>query len=121
MIGGHIDAVASADFGPMLAQGGVRLLAETGPNKVPGHPDVPTFRELGYPLSAAVAYGVVGPAAIPRQAVVWWQEVIRETCADPAFIEALRRIYAVPDFLDADAYTQSIRDGYARFGAALRG
>jgi tripartite-type tricarboxylate transporter receptor subunit TctC len=121
MIGGHIDAVASADFGPMLAQGAVRLLAETGPNKVPGHPEVPTFRELGYPLSDAVAYGVVGPPGIPRQAVQWWQEVIRETTADPAFVAALRRIYAVPDFLDAEAYTQSIRDGYARFGAALRG
>jgi tripartite-type tricarboxylate transporter receptor subunit TctC len=121
MLGGHIDAVASADFGPLLQQGAVRLLAETGPAKVPGYPDVPTFRELGYPLIASVAYGLLGPPGMAPAAVQWWQELIRDTTSDLATVEALRRVYAVPAFLDAAAYGQSIRDNHAAFGAALRG
>ena len=120
MLGGHIDAVASTDFGPLLQQGGVRLLAETGPSKVPGHEAVPTFRELGYPLCAAVAYGVVGPPGMASDAVRWWESTIREAVADPGFVEALRRVYAVPAWLNAASYTAETQAGYETFGAALR-
>ena len=51
LLGGHIEAVASTDFGPPLKAGQIRLLVETGPHKIPGEPQVPTFRELKYPLS----------------------------------------------------------------------
>jgi Tripartite tricarboxylate transporter family receptor len=35
LLGGHIEAVASTDFGPLLQAGKVRLLVETGPVKIP--------------------------------------------------------------------------------------
>lgn len=121
LLGGHIDAVASSDFGPLLAQGSVRLLVETGPARIPGHEALPTFRDLGYPMSLGVTYGVLGPPAMPPGIVQWWQAAIRELCDDPAFAATLRQGYAVPAFLDAAGYQALIRDGHAAFGRVLRG
>lgn len=48
LLGGHIDS-AFVDIAPIMPYiASVRPLAVTGPTRLPGLPDVPTFAELGY-------------------------------------------------------------------------
>lgn len=43
----------------------LRLLAVAAPERQPLWPDVPTFRELGYPMEVAIWFGLSGPAGLP--------------------------------------------------------
>ncbi len=50
MLGGHIEAVVSADYGPHLAAGKVKLIVLTGSEKLATQPNLPTFKDLNYPI-----------------------------------------------------------------------
>ena len=69
LLGGHIHALVAAEFPPYAASGQVRLLAESGPDKLQDFPNVPTYRELGFPVSVPIFYGIAGPAGMPSDAV----------------------------------------------------
>jgi len=118
MIGGHVEAVVSTDFGPLLRSGDVRLLVETGPTPATGQ-DIPTFRALGYPLSEPNVYGMVGPAGMPAPVVAWWDQAIAAACADPTFRAVADRNFAIVAHQDAAQNEASFRRGYEAFRRAL--
>lgn len=120
LLGGHVMAVASTDYGPLLRQDAVRLLAETGPNPVPGHPGVPTFRALGYPLSPPAGYGFLGPARMAPEAATWWEALLADIGRSPALPAFAERYVGVAAPEDAAGYARIIREGHAGFGRALR-
>jgi len=119
LLGGHINAVASSDFGPMLQAGRVRLLVETGPNKIPGQPEVPTFRDLGYPVSFPVFYGIFGAAGMPREAVAWWEAVLKDLVQSKRFTELSTKMGGIPDFQGSRDFTAMVQQGYGEFRSAL--
>jgi tripartite-type tricarboxylate transporter receptor subunit TctC len=69
---------------PFIKDGRVRVLALTGPERSPVLPDVPTFKELGYPgLVMTGMYGLWFPARTPRARVNRIQSEIRKAIAAP--------------------------------------
>lgn len=120
MIGGHVQAVVSTDFGPLLRSGDVRLLVETGPTPATGQ-DIPTFRALGYPLSEPNVYGIIGPTGIPAPVVAWWDGAIAAACADPTFRATADRNFAIVAHQNAAENQASFRRGYEAFRQALAG
>ncbi|MBV8031709.1 MAG: tripartite tricarboxylate transporter substrate binding protein, partial [Betaproteobacteria bacterium] len=119
LLGGHVDAVASTDFGPLLQAGRIRLLVETGPLKIPGHENVPTFRELGYPLSVEVFYGLIGPANLPPEAVKWWDALLSEVSRTKEYAALCEKIFALPSYAGSAAFRRMVVSGYPEFGKAL--
>jgi tripartite-type tricarboxylate transporter receptor subunit TctC len=119
LLGGHIEAVASTDFGPLLQAGKVRLLVETGPVKIPGQPDVPTFKELNYPLSVEVFYGIVGPANLPGEVVQWWDALLAEVVKTGEYAELCDKISALSAYENSAGFKQYVTRGYADLGKAL--
>lgn len=99
LLGGHIEMVVSSDYPPLLEAGQVRLLAEIGPDKVPGMENVPTFAELGYPLPLQVFFGLAGPAGLPTEVIGAWERAVQEVVATPAWIELMQRYKATTSFL----------------------
>ena len=73
LLGDHIEAVVSADYGPQLAAGTVRLLALHRHGEARRATELPTFKELGYPLSTEAIYGLFGPAKLPTEVVAYWE------------------------------------------------
>src|SRR5262245_16308227 len=71
LISGVVDAaVVSIPSGMSFIKGDlVKALATTGGERAPNLPDVPTMTELGIPLRTVVPYGLVGPAAMPKEVV----------------------------------------------------
>jgi len=119
LLGGNLEFAAGTDFGPPLKNKQIRLLAETGPVKIAGHPEVKTFSELGYPLILPIFLGLGGPAGLPAETVKFWEDAMREMTASPAFIEMLAKYLSQPEFLDGKAFTQRIRDAHASTGKAV--
>jgi tripartite-type tricarboxylate transporter receptor subunit TctC len=55
---------------PLIQTGKLRPLAVSGPKRMASLPDVPTFREIGFPtLQAASWYAILAPAGTPREPV----------------------------------------------------
>lgn len=119
LLGGHIEAVASSDFGPSLSAGQVRLLVESGPLRIPGQEQVPTFRDLGYPLSLSVFYGAIGPAGLPAPVLAWWDETLAHFAASQAFRDLAARMFGIVAPLPGAEFASAVRAGHADFGRAI--
>ncbi len=50
LLGGHVDAAIVSGTVGMLESGSVRMLAVAEENRFPDYPNVPTFKEMGYPI-----------------------------------------------------------------------
>jgi tripartite-type tricarboxylate transporter receptor subunit TctC len=70
LIAGHvkIGAMAWSSAVEQIRAGHVQALGVSSQNRLAGFPDVPTFRELGYPdLVAATWFSLSGPAKLPSE------------------------------------------------------
>lgn len=110
LLAGQIQAMVAAEFPPFAASGQVRLLAESGPDKIPGYPDVPTYKELGFPVSVPIFYGLAGPAGMPAEAVRAWETAGLELTNEPSFREMLGKLSGTGAYMDATAFTRTIVD-----------
>jgi tripartite-type tricarboxylate transporter receptor subunit TctC len=70
LIAGHvkIGAMAWSSAVEQIRAGNVQALGVSSQNRLAGFPDVPTFKELGYPdLVAATWFALSGPAKLPSE------------------------------------------------------
>ncbi|GAA5619837.1 hypothetical protein Brsp03_04006 [Brucella sp. NBRC 12951] len=120
LLGEHIDMVVSSDFGPHLAAGSVRLLAETSPNPRASRPGVVSFAERGYPIAIPASYGLFGPAGMPSEIVSWWESAITEMAASPMYTDFLKLINGYPLFHKSEEFTHMVKQGYASIGRQIQ-
>jgi tripartite-type tricarboxylate transporter receptor subunit TctC len=119
LLGGHIEAAVSTDYGPQLAAGAVRLLALTGTEKLPSQPALPTFKDLGYPLAPEAIYGIFGPAKLPAPIVAYWDGAIKDMMKTEEFATVMKTVGASPVYMDSAAFTASNAENYRKFGEAI--
>ena len=119
ILGGNLEFAAGTNIGPSLANKQVRLLAESGPVKITGYPEVRTFSELGFPLILPIFLGLGGPAGLPPDVVKFWEDMMRDMTGSRAFVEMLAKYLSQPEFLDNKAFTKRIRDDYTSTGKAV--
>jgi tripartite-type tricarboxylate transporter receptor subunit TctC len=114
LLAGDIQAIVAAEFPAYAAAGKVRLLAESGPDKIPAYPQVPTYRELGFPVSVPIFYGIAGPAGMPAAAVREWEAAATDMVRTPGFEELVTKLQGTPSFKGHDEFQAIITDVYAR-------
>lgn len=119
LLGGHIEMVVSSDFGPHLAAGSVRLLAETSPNPNGSLPGVVSFTERGYPIAIPASYGLFGPAGMSPELVAWWENVIGEMTGSTAYADFLKVINGYALFQKSEAFTSMVRGAYTALGRQI--
>ena len=92
IIGGQTDAMFPTLFAaiPYIQTGRVRALAVTGQKRSPTEPNVPTFKELGYPgFDGQQWYGIAGPANMPEAIVTKLNSELNKVLASPEFAEKM--------------------------------
>jgi tripartite-type tricarboxylate transporter receptor subunit TctC len=95
LLGGHVDALASgpAVVLPHIKSGKLRALAGWGESRVAALPDVPTFKELGYPGAEFYIWaGVFAPRGTPEPVLARLREGLRAAVADPDFKAAMDKL-----------------------------
>ena len=99
-------------------------LAATSPARSPAAPELPTFKELGYPrVEAPSWFSIVAPAATPRDVVNRLHEELVKTSAMADYRESLERQGLEPQSSTPDqfaAFLQSEHDKWGRVISALR-
>ena len=126
ILGGHVDALASgpAVVLPHIKSGKLRALAGWGDKRVAALPDVPTFRELGYPDAEFYIWaGLFAPKATPEGVLTRLRSAVREAVNYPDFKAAMDKLETpiafkqgeeFQRFFDADA--RRLADGVRKVG-----
>lgn len=69
VLGGHADGAMVSGAGGLLEAGSVRILAVADEQRLEGLPDVPTFKEFGYPIVLSGHYSLCVPKGTPKEIV----------------------------------------------------
>ena len=77
--GGHIHLTTEnhSEVSAHLESKKIRVLAVTGEKRMAVLPQVPTMKELGYPIVVGTGRGVAMPAGVPREAAVAMEKMLR--------------------------------------------
>ncbi len=114
MIGGHIDAVASAIYyAPLVDAGKIRVLGILGANRIKRWPDIPTAKEQGYDVNASSSYGIGGPKGMDPKVVKILHDAFHKALDDPEFVKTMERYDQVKSYLNTEDYTRWVREQYA--------
>lgn len=108
LLGGQIQMLVAAEFPSYAAAGQVRLLAETGPDRIPDYPQVPTFKELGYPLSVPIFYGIAGPAGMPAEVVAAWEAAAEDMMKSPGFRDLMGKLKSNASYQGSKEFSTTI-------------
>ncbi len=95
ILGGHVDALASgpAVVLPHIKAGKLRALAGWGDKRVAALPDVPTFKELGYPAAEFYIWaGVFAPKGTPEPVLQKLRDTVRQAVNDTEFKAAMEKL-----------------------------
>lgn len=111
---GHVDVgVNSSGFAPFVDSGRLLLLAVFSEHRSRRWPQVPTARELGFPLAASSPYGLAGPRGMAASVVQTLHDAFRAALFDAAHVAELDKFDQVPDYLGPADYGRAMREAYA--------
>jgi tripartite-type tricarboxylate transporter receptor subunit TctC len=116
VLGGHVDALASgpAVVLPQIKAGKLRALAGWGDTRLAALPDVPTFKELGYPSAEFYIWaGLFAPRATPEPVLAKLRAAVREAVNDPDFKAAMDKQQTPVNFKQGEEF-QKFFDADAR-------
>lgn len=69
LLGGHCDAAFVSAAAGLLDSGSIRILAAAEEKRLDGLPNIPTFKELGYPIVLDCPYSLAFPKGTPPEIV----------------------------------------------------
>jgi len=123
LIAGHVPTISTtlSSAATQIRAGKARGLAISSAARLPDHPEIPTFREMGYPnLVATIWFGLSGPAGMAPDVVQRLNAEVRRALQLPDVRERLRPEGIEPGNLDPQQYTAFIVDELKRWVPVLR-
>lgn len=122
LLGGHVDVVPASLgvwIGPLRA-GQVRLIAVTSPARIGGDfAQIPTWREQGLDAVVSNWRAMVGPPAMPAQALAFWTAALKKVTASPEWLRELEDQYLSDEFLSGPALIRYFDQEHAELKAFL--
>ena len=120
LLGGHVDIMIldPSEAREQVRSGKLRVLAQAAQNRLPDFPDVPTLKEAGFDVpDVPQIRGVLGPPAMPAEAVAFYSSLFQKTTRTLAWQRYLKN----NQFQDAFLSPEDTRKFIAEFEARLRG
>ena len=102
LLGGTIMAITESP--PVAKASSLPILAALTDARIPGLPDVPTMKELGYPAQGFSAGGLIVPAKTPEAAVNALEKACATATAAPEYKAIVERLGAEPRYLPGAAF-----------------
>jgi tripartite-type tricarboxylate transporter receptor subunit TctC len=123
LLTGTVQALASAPgvLKPQVDAGSLRVLANWGAKRIDSFPDIPTFKELGYPdVEFYIWAGLFTPRGVPEPVIARLRAAVREAVASPEVIKTFATAGSLPAYQDAPEFAQFVDTDSARLVAAVK-
>lgn len=123
LLGGQVElgVVAVPAVQGHLKTGALRAIGVTGPQRVPGLPDVPTIAEQGFPeVDVAGWFAMVGPAGLPPAEVKRLHDAVVAAFEMPEAREAMARQGNVIRPTTPEAAAQFFRSEQERYARLVK-
>jgi tripartite-type tricarboxylate transporter receptor subunit TctC len=106
---------------PYVTAGRAKALGVASAERSPALPQVPTFAESGYPdLKVSVWWGVMGPAAMPKELVTQLNRDIVAALSSPEMKERLQALSAKPIGGTPEEFSKFFAEETARWGRVVK-
>ena len=114
LLGGHVEACIVSGAAGHLDAGNVRILAASEDERLAGLPDVPTFKELGYPIVAPALYSFAFPKGTPQPIVDRFADAQKKAVEKyrKEITEGLRKVEQWADFRNPQDTSKAFRAQY---------
>lgn len=111
MLSGQVDALSTgpASVAGQIKAGKLRALAHWGEGRLALLPDVPSFKELGVPISYSQWSGIFVPAGTPAAVVNRLREAARMASLDPKTIQVMTTAGTSFQFQDAAEFDKFVQ------------
>jgi tripartite-type tricarboxylate transporter receptor subunit TctC len=123
VIGGQVPAVI-LPLGTLLPQangGKIRILAHSGSRRSTAAPNVPTFRELGYPTVEITGwFGLFAPARTPAEIVGRYNSIVIQAVRTAATQEKLRALDMDTREASPAELAAALKAEYERWGPVVK-
>jgi tripartite-type tricarboxylate transporter receptor subunit TctC len=123
MVGAQIAAtvVPIGTVQPQVKSGKARVLAHSGTERIASLPEVPTFKELGYPtLESPVWFGIVGPAGLQPEMASRLNETFVQAMRTPLIRERMARLDLEIREMSAAQFAAMLKADYERWGRVVK-
>ena len=123
VIGGHLAAFigTTGTLLPNIQSGALRAVATTAPRRSLALPDVPTFKETGYPaLESIERFGVLVPARTPADTVAALHRAIHSALKSEAFSAGLRKMSLEPEQGSPSEFARLIASDTQRWAEVVK-
>ena len=119
---GEIAALSTvaADIRTLVRSERARLLAVAGERRDATFPDVPTYREQGFDLTAKPWYGMFAPAGTPAPVIAQLSQALVATVNDPATRQRLVDMGLEPTGYGPDRLAQVLKADLELWGPVIR-
>ncbi len=110
VLGKHVDAGLTSVSVSMImhVEKQARVLGMMADERWSLVPDVPTLKELGYPIVWTASRGLKAPAGTPPEIIAKLAEASRKTLEDPEFLAILERERLNPKYLGPKEYLEYV-------------
>jgi tripartite-type tricarboxylate transporter receptor subunit TctC len=114
LLGDHVVADFCSSTLGQLEAGTVINLATADHERSNFFPDVPTFKELGYPIALPASYSFVVPKNTPKEVIAVLSEGMKEVYKKHGaeITDVFRRLETFPNFLDSPQSMQELKRSY---------
>lgn len=111
LLGGHVTLQAdTTTWRPLVEAGQLRLLAVWTVDRVPAFKDVPTLKELGYPMEFEASIGLAGPKGMEAAVVTRLHDAFKKALVDPGVRATIAKHDMPLRYMDTAAYQAFMRD-----------
>ena len=105
LLGGHVDMHSdSTGWAEQVNSGRLRLLNTWGATRTKRWPNVPTLKELGYPIVSNSPYGLAGPKGMDPAVTKTLHDAFKKALEDPEYQKTLEKFDQEPYYLNSADY-----------------
>ena len=119
-LGGEITGWVAGVQTYVQAMPRLRALGLLDTERNPALPDVPTFKEQGYPLISNGWGGLIAPKGTPSTVVTRLSSACAQATRSPEYAALLQSLKVPQGYLDASGFAAFVRAEYDRYGRLIR-
>lgn len=117
LLGGHVKVnVGSGSHMQYVKAGKFKILARYMDERSPEFPDVPTLKELGYPIPVSNDQIVIVPKGLPEPVVAALEEGFNKAAQSKSFTAFVQQLLLIPKYKNRAALQKTIEAEYKAWG-----